>query len=217
MLGKEIDGRELCLSFLIGETIVRNGWFLQAIVLFYLIFYFSFRYLKRYKIEAVVAACVVYCVVCKLAGLSSTWYECSLCFPMGMYVAKYKERLDAVVDRRYWMILACACVGFGLTFLLVGMTPVCPIVFKMMSSLLFAAVAVLLIQKIPVQGKVTEWLGGLYMEIYVLQGLVLNVLKEYGSELSPFAHFALVIAITLPLAAVMKRPFALLMNAVKKK
>lgn len=221
LFGVDISAKELMQSFIFGGTVVRNGWYLQMIVLMYILLFISFKYLKSvsWKIFSVFVVSVLYCVLCPLAGLGSTWYQCMLCFPLGLLVSKEESRIDCFLEGKYWMILLGVSALFVGSFLvsILDLTTQIRIPFKMLSAMAFVLMVYLFVKKIPVQLKVTNFLGGYYMEIYVLQGLVLILLKQYSEHLTPFVHFSLAIIGTLLIAILMKKPLKWVMGVVKRK
>lgn len=98
-------------SFVIGETIVNFGWFMQIIVIFYLLFWLS-TYFKSRSAEALLSLIVVYIVVSMGLHLNDYYYLSSFAFPIGMYFCKYKENVDAMVDKCSNLTLLVSCTFF---------------------------------------------------------------------------------------------------------
>ena len=45
--GNEIIFKSIFQSFLFGDTVVKYGWYIQMIVLFYIVYYLSFKFLYK--------------------------------------------------------------------------------------------------------------------------------------------------------------------------
>lgn len=123
LMGKDMAWTEILLSLFFGGTVILNGWYLQTILVFYLLFYVSFRFAGKYKECAVAAGTVLYIAGCVALGLSTTWYEAVWCFLLGILWNKYRERIDSVLSEKqyYIKIFLSAAVCFG-AFLIAGNT-----------------------------------------------------------------------------------------------
>ena len=80
-----IEVNQIISSFFIGNTVVSNGWYLQVILLFYILFFVI--YSRNISIVSkkiyMFASIAVYIIISVMVGLSSTWWECALCFFLG--------------------------------------------------------------------------------------------------------------------------------------
>ena len=97
LVGNELTVPMIFQSLLIGNSIVGNGWYLQVIVLFYLIWYLCTHAIKseKIRIHAISLSLIAYIVIsaCFLGG---TWYVCTLSFLLGVFYHKEKEKIDNI-------------------------------------------------------------------------------------------------------------------------
>lgn len=69
----------------------------------------------------------------------------------------------------------------------------------------------------PLKGKVFEWLGGHYLEIYVLQGVSILLADRYIGKDNTCLYFSFCFFLSMLLATVCKNPISRYMALVKKK
>ncbi len=172
----------LLQSFFFGETIVDMGWYLQAQLLLYILFFLVFRFAKRHQILWITALTALYCLACAAAGLSTTWYEAVLCFPLGMLCARKKTAiLRQAGSPKKTVLQLLLLVPVFLLVLLLGNKQILPeplrICVKMVSCVCFAGLVLLAAAHIKTENPVTVFLGKFSLEIYVLQGLFLYGLR----------------------------------------
>lgn len=196
LLGKDtIQTQDVIQSFLLGKTVVSNGWYLQVILLFYLIFYASYRWFKHPLIIVSISS-FVFILLCMAFGLSTTWYESILCFDLGFYIYNYREQLSNIYHskKKIFIVVSVTWVLFIACFIL-GTRGIIEsynvkIVFKMISALLFAIGVLFVSNLIPLKGNVTSWLAKYYLEIYFLQGIVFLLCNNrYWHIANPYVYF----------------------------
>lgn len=107
-------------SFLFGDTIVENGWYLQACLLFYLFFLWSFKYAKSVSmgIIAMTIFVAVYCATAYYLGLATTWYECSFAIIAGMIARQHIESYNSMSTISRAALLSTIAAIFACTFVL---------------------------------------------------------------------------------------------------
>ena len=78
----------------------RDTWFFKVIIGAYLISFFSFKYIKSENVRfLVIFACTLaYMAVMYKLGYGRWWFNSVLCFPVGMLVARFYNKIDAVPD-----------------------------------------------------------------------------------------------------------------------
>ena len=189
LVGQNIHIISLLQSFLFGKTIVDNGWYLQTILLFYIIFYLFNKFINMSKINRVASNIILifvfasYSLFCFIFKMSTTWYEASLCFPLGILYSQNKEKINLFVFKRKHTVVLFVFifVGFILTLFLgnkqILIMPIRTSI-KMISSLFFCVLSIILALTINIKNVVTSFLGKISLEIYLLQGIFLNLFKK---------------------------------------
>ncbi len=180
----KVDYKQVVMSFFFGNTIIQYGWYIQMIIVFYLIYYLVFKKqtVKR-GIIRLAYSLLIYCLVCVTLKLSNTWYETSFSFLLGAIWAHKKQAIDNKMSERknYIFSLIVGCVGFSCSFIF-GNANILPnsvkIIVKMISSVLFVILVLLVVMKIKIDYKPMVYAGNFYFEIYFLQGIFLILFNE---------------------------------------
>lgn len=222
LVGKEFTMVELVMSFGFGKTIVQFGWYLQVCMLFYLLFYMSFKWIKQ-LIVGILFYCfltMTYCLISFLMNVYSTWFECSLSVIAGMIMAMFNTKISAFLRSKQVVFLVILGLAFVITFVLSGhkiFSTDMKLLFKVISSACFSITVYFASCFFPLKGKVFEWLGGHYLEIYVLQGVSILLADRYIGKDNTCLYFSFCFFLSMLLAAVCKNPISRYMALVKKK
>ena len=167
-------------SLFFGETIISNGWYLQVIILFYLIFYIISHFKRYYtRICILFIVTLLYIVICNYVGLSSTWYETAICFPLGVLI--YNNRIP--ISQTYkshtrWFVFSILVILFSISFLLSLLLSDYHVFFKITTSIFFAFLVVYSSNLLYIQNKITNWLKKYYLGIYLFQGCAFILLRN---------------------------------------
>lgn len=97
LVGNDFNVLLFVQSFLFGNTIIDNGWYLQVQLIFYLLFFLVFRFAKRRKVLILFAAISLYSLFCFAFGVSSVWFEAGLCFPLGIFYSENKDKIHSLI------------------------------------------------------------------------------------------------------------------------
>lgn len=206
LVGNDINAISVLQSFLFGGTIVDNGWYLQSQLLFYLIFYILYKFVKSSKACGLniimVFVFIFYCIICATLKMPTTWYEAGLCFPLGALYSQYKEKINSTCFKRKNFIVFFICIfAMFILALFLGnkqilITPL-RIFVKIVSSLLFCVLCVMTVLTINIKNIVTSFFGKISLEIYVLQGIFLNLFKKTIIIKNDILYIAIVIICTI--------------------
>ena len=116
--------------------------------------------------------------------LSHTWYEASFAFVFGTIWATQKTKIDEFLNKsvkHYCLVLLLSFLIFAMSFIFGNMgilSLVIKIPVKMISTIAFISLVMLLIMKIKVKYKPIEFLGQYYFDIYILQGFFILLFNE---------------------------------------
>ena len=205
-VGNDVNILTLVQSFLFGNTIVDNGWYLQTQLLFYIIFYLVYNFVKNKRSFALIFIIALYCVFCAVAKLSTTWYEASFCFPLGILYSENKHKINSILFKnktRHLISILCVLIVFIIT-LFFGNKPFLSECFriplKLISSVFFCLLVLTTVTLINIKNPITEFLGKISLEIYLLQGIFLNLFKEQFVIDNDWIYIICVVLFTLLLA-----------------
>ena len=181
--GNEIIFKTFFQSFLFGDTIVKYGWYIQMILLFYIIYYLCFKFFAINKgIVVLMLFILLYCVLCVFGELSSTWYECSGAFLLGVIWAKDKQKIDRLCSgKKYFLCFIITTALFIITYILGNariFSSYIRISIKFISAIAFVALILLILMKIKIDIKPVRFFGKYFFEMYILQGLFISLFDE---------------------------------------
>lgn len=211
-------------SFFFGGTVVSKGWYLQAILVWYLFFFAIFKFIKNSKVQiiAMVGAFFLYLAVCLIMKLSSTWYEGAFCLSLGIIWAKYSKKINEILSKNKWLILSILLFGFlfAISFIF-GNFSFLPnpirIAVKSISSCAFTIFVVLFLKVVLIDNRITRFLGKISLEIYVFHGFFLTLYRcTYVYIGNWILYIVLVFASTILLAWAIHPLFSMILNLGKK-
>ena len=224
LLEGEFSWRIVVQSFFFGGTVISKGWYLQAILVWYLFFFIIFKFIKNSKAQiiAMVGAFLLYLTVCLIMRLTSTWYEGVFCLILGVIWAKYLKPINEILSKNKWLILSILL--FGLLFLvsfIFGNFSFLPnplrIAVKSISACAFTILIVLFLSIIPINNVITHFLGKISLEIYVFHGFFLTLYRcKYICVGNWIVYIALVFASTIVSAWAIHPLFSIIFNLGKK-
>ena len=164
LMARTTSFRMFLATFAIGDTIIVNGWYLQAIMALYIMFasFFSLSSceLSRFGLVLIVGA---YFLLCKALGLGSLWTQCLLAFPLGFYI----QKIGNITFHRLLIILFLAVITK-----IVAVLSGCEYVFMLYVPLI-TTIFYALATRIKWTALIPQWAGGIYLEIYIVQGIFL--------------------------------------------
>ena len=115
LLHKDYSLKTYLLSFTGWESVGNSNWYIFVIMLCYLIAYLCFR-LPIVKKEALVTRAILCFFLLGFSVLvlsflkSFWWYDTMLCFGVGMLYSVWRERIEVILKRYYWLILPMVLV-----------------------------------------------------------------------------------------------------------
>lgn len=172
----ELSVKEVLLSFVFGDTVVQFGWYIQMIMLFYVLYFLSFNksFIKNGLIKLTFAL-IVYCAFCVIIKKGSTWYESSFAFLLGAVWANLKPWIDKELKStsKYLVSLFLNAFIFGGTFIF-GNSKIFPdilrIPMKMISAVVFVALIINIVMRVRIDYQPVRFAGNYYFEVYFMQG-----------------------------------------------
>ncbi len=196
---------EFFRSMFFGYTIVENGWYLQAILVFYVLFYFVFstKLGTKLKILLMLAASLIYMDVCIHYGRGEWWYSSILSLSFGFAWGAYAERVEAFLTGlvKYVLTLLASLAAFCVLFALSVKTG--SMVLRMLSAPAFTAFVILLVKAVRVDCGFFRFLGKRSFQIYGLHGICLLLWRTeplYIADKYIFSAVSVVSAYALALA-----------------
>ncbi len=192
-------------TFSAGNPILPFSWFALEILYFYLAFYISFRLLpERWKVIGLCLLIVVLMIAFFFLGYGNAWWVSSLAFPAGVIFAGNEKKLFSAVDKRQGMLWISLLVLMAVFFVsyLAGRVFGKYYVWTV-SHVCIALMVAILVSWLPLErlnSKPLAFLAKISFEIYLCQGIAMQVLRGRFHILNDFIFVVLVYALTIALA-----------------
>lgn len=197
------------ITNLTGITIgYEFGWYVQAIIIFYILFYYSFKK-TRFDSDAIMYIWIGV-VIWNLLGIiidhndyflrGEWWYNSTLLFPIGITFAKHEEKIFSMIKKWYRVLVPVSVVLLTALIILsrytdtnmgyygeyTGVTFETKIIWRVMTYLpqvlaavMFVFVLILICMKIQFKNAVLDFLGSHTLEIYLTHGFFLQTMAVY--------------------------------------
>lgn len=188
------------------EFVKGTNWYVWEILFFYLVFYCSYRLLDGRKADTVVGGISVGLILlCYFLQVNNPWYGSTLCFWAGIMYYRKEEKIKRIFDSRPYLYLVGAVV-LMLSILIffvdqkgfIGL--VCA---RNLAAIVFSILVLLLLYKYQIGNVVTNWLGKISYEIFLIHPFVIELLRDRFSSALVYAWS--VIAVTLFWAILTKK------------
>lgn len=174
--------KDVVLGYIGWGGFGNSNWYIFAILILWIISFIVFYIFKTNKYVLQLSLTVLFIIV--FAYLisfykPSYWYNTLLCFPLGMYFALFKDKIEELLLKKinvwlYWCILMS--LGGG-TYIL----------GKYQSNfycyeiwvLLFTVFVVLFTMRFEFNNTILNWMGKHLFEIYILMRIPMLLLQPY--------------------------------------
>lgn len=181
--GEAYSVKDIFTGILKGQPIVGFSWYILGICYFY-VAYGLIMHLCKQKYSSMILCAglwfVVYAIACRAFGYGSWWYNTAYLLVIGMFWAVYEEKLIRWVTSHYWGITAVSICAFILSFSLQYFltNKLVLLGLQMISSGFFVALVILFTLKNRLESRAFSFLGKISLEIYLLQKLVMAMLRS---------------------------------------
>lgn len=213
LIGRGYGLAEVLSRFAQGNPIVSFSWFIPAILTFYLAFWGLMRLCKRGYTTMVLGGAVwfgLYTLICIILKFGQWWYISAFPAVLGMAWAVHQKTIEKRLEKGYYSVLLPVLAAFAAVLVLESLLHMGALntLLKALAATLFAAGLVLLLYKLRFGNPVLRSLGKLSMEIYLMQGLAIMVLRSRWVYVkSPMLYALLIVVVTVAFAAVVHIAF----------
>lgn len=156
----------------------------------YSIVYISFKQCKKHSMSACVFFTILYIVLMDIIKDQAWWYNIILCFPAGMILSKYKDRVCSMIQKPVFFV-------FMITLALVLYLFSFSILAYEIISIGFCFLIVDVCAYKEIKNDLFHFLGQYVFEIYILQRISMNIFDRY---LNDWIYLVMCILVTLILA-----------------
>lgn len=175
LLGKEYSFVRIVLSFTALSSIGNSNWYVFAILTMYSIVYISFKQFKKHSMTSCVLFTILYIVMMDIIKDQAWWYNIILCFPAGMILSKYKDRVCSIIRKPVFFV-------FMITLALILYIFHLDIFAYEIISIAFCFLIVDLCAYKEIKNDLFHFLGQYVFEIYILQRISMNLFDQYLND-----------------------------------
>ena len=168
LLRKEYSFVRIIFSFTALSSIGNSNWYVFAILAMYGIVYISFKQCKKHSMTSCVVFTILYIILMDVIKDQAWWYNIILCFPAGMILSKYKDRVCSIIQKPVFFIFLVV-LAFSLYCLHL------PILAYEIISIAFCFLIVDVCAYKEIKNSLFHFLGQYVFEIYILQRISMNL------------------------------------------
>lgn len=202
--------RLIAQSFLWGDTVIKNGWYLQVQMLLYVAFFvlsfFTVKKPEKPKVFFVsfLAFEIIYIALCMLLKMDAYWYLTVMAFLLGVLWRQYKEKTDELIKRHKIKLLifsfAVFAGGFLMNLIFARKSQDMIAAFANIISILFFDITVILLMYLSSECKIynsrfMQMLGRYSFGTYVLHGAWMCILR--GTKVNIANDYLYVLAVVV--------------------
>ena len=213
----EVVNVDFFLSFWEDHSnIIYNGWFINSIIVLYVIFYISFKS-KDTKIAVfkLVFLTLVY-IFWKAYQDHGDWeYVSIMAFLLGIFWMKYRVSIDKFIEKKYFIFL----ISFSILMYVfrhyedimkdIGITNryVYYGIVGNLCTMVFVVYFLLLTNKLNFSNKYLDFLGDISFEIYMIHGLVMHYFGKFfvSSDVNDVLYTIVVLFVSIVSAYYIKK------------
>ncbi len=189
-IGQSIGINSILYSFINGNPIAMNSWYIIVQLFMYLFFYISYSIPKINKwsrILLVFSLLLFLAIIFEYCEYKSIWYISNFAFVFGLIYAQEKDYFQKLLERR-WVII------FIFTLLVLAAFSAFPLFYendnvfsgafsirhisRYISTISFVSLIVLILFKVRIIGVFWKKMGLMSLEIYLLHGMVYSFLRS---------------------------------------
>lgn len=189
-IGLSMGINSILYSFINGNPIAMNSWYIIVQLFMYLFFYISYSIPKINKwsrILLVFSLLLFLAIIFEYCEYKSIWYISNFAFVFGLIYAQEKDFFQKILERKWaiiFIIILMILAVFSALPLFYENDNVFSGVFSIrhisryISTISFVAIIILLLFKVRIIGVFWERMGLMSLEIYLLHGMVYSFLRS---------------------------------------
>ena len=174
---------EVLRSFISGTPVVDNSWYLILCLLFYLSFYIFAKLFNKNKI-LIAASSFVLCIclvfLFKYLGWGTWWYDSNYGYAAGMLWAIFDKNIAKAAQKLpvYILMLLAAIVCWFITFRLGLRFYSLNHQFVRINAVFLSLIVFLFVMKIKLGSPILKFYGRISLELYLIHGLIIRLLRS---------------------------------------
>lgn len=178
--------KQYLLSFTGWEAVGNSNWYIFVIMLCYLLSYVCFRipidhqYLNSYihtytKRSVICFLLLLISVVVLYYAKPAHWYNTMLCFGLGVFFSIWREHIETILKRYYWLLLSLSFI----VFMILGESRYYISGFvHNVYCIVFCLLIVMLTMKFKINNTILIWAGKNLFPLYIYQRIPMIILSS---------------------------------------
>ena len=205
----------LIADFKRGSSVISNGWYVTAIIYFYITFYLASilsELMGKRKMIMIfsLGSTILYIYLCTRFNYEEHWFGAAFAFYYGMLWSFFKNKIDKNITKSVPIIIICL-VGFYY------MTLNYKYGWTQFKCLIYMTCIILAGMKIKLKSPFLEWLGTHSYEIYLVHGIFFGLLRNGVIYINDsFCFMLTVILMTFISAAMLHKFFGMISKSFLK-
>lgn len=183
--GKLPEVSRIFSSFLAWGSIGNSNWYIFAILVLWTVTFLGFKicgicHTKRSLFATLILTIISSLVIMHFRQPEHWWYDTMICYPLGMYYAVYRSKIEKVLfsysgrDYFYWGVLALLIIAIALLGKHKG-NYILYEAWMLVMTLLVAQITM----KFQFNSKILSWMGEHLFEIYILMRIPMILFQPY--------------------------------------
>lgn len=185
-IGSYYSLKDILIGIINGNPMVSFSWYIINILIYYIFYWILMMICKNHYNIQIICGCIwyiLYAYLCLKMGYGNWWYDTSQLLIVGMIFSTYEEKIVNLFKRRFVIIAPIVLLLFAGTFAGKMMfkkidSDSMSLLFSVLSAIFFVLVVIIFSMKIQIGNKILEFLGEISLEIYLVQGLFISVLRN---------------------------------------
>ena len=189
ILGTKFSFSDIFTSIYHGNPIVDYSWYIISILLFYIFYSLLIKVFKKEYLLICIGCLVynyLYIKLCIKLDFGNYWYFCTHLITIGVLLATYEKYIINFIKKFYLIIFPITLIIFILLFnklsnILIYYIPMDKnqlLILIMLNALFFVILVLLILLKLKIGNKLTINLGKMSLELYLTQGILMNILRS---------------------------------------
>ena len=182
LLNINYDVKQIILSFIAWESIGNSNWYIFTILFLYFFTYISFKTFKDEKKSTIATTILTILFICYVRMFKyNFWYNTALCFPLGMWISIYKQKINNLFmkdNQKYLFALLISVLFFYISYKNHNIGDF----YYQLWSLNFALIIIFITMKLHINNRILLFLGKNTFWIYILQRIPMIILQRVGIQ-----------------------------------
>ena len=197
------------IILLISKSVVvatQNDWYTCIILYYYFLFYIVYKYIENDKAKNFIMCLsfIPYILVCLYLKKSPYWYNTSICFPLGLVIAEYKETIYKIINNNFSKFL----IPLGLIILIMVGFQVTGFIsnvrwLQFIIPIIFILLIITLLTRIKLNSQIFIFFSKISYPLYLLHIFLFKYIYNLGVH-SDFV-FVITIVVNVFLAVIINK------------